>query len=223
MASSYNAERTGIIIMRLFIFYIIIFIGSTTSIWAEENLPSLNEYKNIKEGILINEVVRSSNNINKANSNIKHKITVDDLMDFYKSGNYKIIKDNIFSFTIKKDSKAEELLGIMYKNGQGFKKDMSKALIWLGKAADAKEPLAQYHLGVIYYTGESVKRDLSKSLMWLKLAYLYYNKLEDKKLVQNDYNDVFSQTGRRDRNRSKELLHSWLKSKNDLYILNSEH
>ena len=55
------------------------------------------------------------------------------------------------------------LLGIMYEQGIGVKKDVSKAISWYQKAAEKGMADAQYRLGRLYYFGKEVKRNPSKA------------------------------------------------------------
>ena len=42
--------------------------------------------------------------------------------------------------------------------------------MWLRKAADQGNVLAQYYLGVAYYNGQGVLQDYEQAHMWLNLA-----------------------------------------------------
>ena len=61
-------------------------------------------------------------------------------------------------------------LGVLYKNGEGVKRDYKKAIYWYSKAAEQEYSSAQYDLGVLYYYGEGVKRDYKKAIYWYSKA-----------------------------------------------------
>ena len=63
-------------------------------------------------------------------------------------------------------------LGYAYENGNfhgyspGFAKDYRKAAHWLGRAARANHPRAQYMLGILYAHGWGVPKDSARALEW---------------------------------------------------------
>ena len=65
---------------------------------------------------------------------------------------------------------AQYALGVLYKNGEGVKRDYKKAIYWYSKAAEQEYSSAQYDLGVLYYYGEGVKRDYKKAIYWYSKA-----------------------------------------------------
>ncbi|MCU7834900.1 MAG: SEL1-like repeat protein [gamma proteobacterium symbiont of Taylorina sp.] len=62
-------------------------------------------------------------------------------------------------------------MGYLYYNGNGIKKDFSKAIELLQAAAEKKIMLAQYLMGKIYYSGGyGIDKDLSKAKKWFQEA-----------------------------------------------------
>ena len=63
-------------------------------------------------------------------------------------------------------------LGYAYENGNfhgappGFAKDYRKAAYWLGRAAQANHPRAQFMLGILYAHGWGVPKDSARSVEW---------------------------------------------------------
>ncbi|MHB1085116.1 MAG: tetratricopeptide repeat protein [Thiobacillus sp.] len=63
-------------------------------------------------------------------------------------------------------------LGYAYENGQfhgwtpGFAQDYRKAFYWLGLAAQANHPRAQYMLGILVSHGWGVPRDSNQAVEW---------------------------------------------------------
>ena len=72
------------------------------------------------------------------------------------------------------DTKAQNLLGLMYEFGPefggGIKKDEAKAAKWYRRAAEAENPVAQYNLAVLYVEGRGVTRDFHLAYMWFSIS-----------------------------------------------------
>lgn len=65
---------------------------------------------------------------------------------------------------------AQYILGGMYANGQGVRKDEAEAVRWYRKAAEQGNPFAQYSIGFRYDEGLGVRRDPVLAYMWYYLA-----------------------------------------------------
>ncbi len=68
------------------------------------------------------------------------------------------------------DGRAQTMLGLMYRDGDGARQDHAQALIWLGKAAQQGDAVAQANLSVMYAKGEGTKQDYPRALIWLRKA-----------------------------------------------------
>lgn len=68
------------------------------------------------------------------------------------------------------DPKAQQVLGVMYLNGQGVEKNPQQALTWFRQAAASGNEAAPYQLGLMYATGAGVARDGVQALKWYRLA-----------------------------------------------------
>ena len=68
------------------------------------------------------------------------------------------------------DADAQFQLGKRYSNGEGVRKDMSKAGQWYRKAAEQGHTGAQFKLGVSYYGGEGVPKDVREAAQWYRKA-----------------------------------------------------
>ena len=68
------------------------------------------------------------------------------------------------------DPKAQQVLGVMYQNGQGITKNSQEALNWFRLAAASGNEAALYPLGLMYATGAGVVRDDVQALKWYRLA-----------------------------------------------------
>ncbi len=67
---------------------------------------------------------------------------------------------------------ADYLLGEMYAEGKGVKRDVARALQHLERAAEADVVRAQFLLGRLYAYGEAVPRNVVRAHYWLSLAAL---------------------------------------------------
>lgn len=91
-------------------------------------------------------------------------------MDAYKNGNFEK------AYTIFKGladvgyDKAQFMLGAMYGNGQGVKKDLEASRMWFKKAADQGHAAAQANLGLIYTNGRGVEKDDAEAVKWFTKA-----------------------------------------------------
>ena len=206
--------------LKLFIIlFITFFLNSAAN--AYEDVPSLDEYNNVKKGLLLPEQSVEENDVFHENVRDKHKkaMTLEEIRTAYKDGEYDKIIDSVVPQAKNGLHPAEELLGLMYKYGQGVKKDPKKAFIWLEKAAEAGQALSQHHLGIMYYTGEGVRQNIVKSLVWLKIATLYYEEGTGKTQAETDFNSVFKKVSRREKTRYKEIIQEWLVQKGELHRL----
>ena len=64
---------------------------------------------------------------------------------------------------------AQAFVGLVYRTGapdKGIEKDYDKAVKWLGKAARAGSPHAQFGLAGCYHLGLSVEQDYEEALKW---------------------------------------------------------
>lgn len=68
------------------------------------------------------------------------------------------------------NAEAQYNLAILYRQGEGVKKNNSVALEWFEKSAQQGLASAQYYLGHLYDTGDSVSKDPVKAVTWYKQA-----------------------------------------------------
>jgi hypothetical protein len=82
-------------------------------------------------------------------------------------------KDFTNAYNICKEdnaSNAQFIIGEMYYNGLGVKKDHAEAAIWIRKAAEQGLSEAQFIIGHMYYYGFGVKEDHAEALTWCRKA-----------------------------------------------------
>ena len=65
---------------------------------------------------------------------------------------------------------AQEVLGVMYAEGQGVKKNEAEAVRLFRRAAEQGNDLGQYNLGAAYVNGLGVPKDYVLGQMWFILA-----------------------------------------------------
>ncbi|MFN0291269.1 WG repeat-containing protein [Pedobacter helvus] len=72
------------------------------------------------------------------------------------------------------------VLGLLYHDGLGTEKDLSKAFQYYKKAAELGSPEAMYYLGLMYHDGEHVQKNVSTAFVWFK-------KSADQKIPEANY------------------------------------
>jgi len=66
--------------------------------------------------------------------------------------------------------KAQNMLGFMYRWGQGVEQDFAKAQEWYRRAADKGYPTAQNNLGLVFRYGLGVPQDYQQAFHWFLRA-----------------------------------------------------
>ncbi len=61
-------------------------------------------------------------------------------------------------------------LGVLYKDGQGVEKNLTKAAYFYSKACELKEGDGCGALGGLYYNGDGVKQDSKKAVVLFEKA-----------------------------------------------------
>lgn len=215
--------------MRILLFWMcFMLLASYAS--AQEGRPSTDEYNNVKPGLLSPDMRDqqpqfaddSAEQNNLFTTNEQSTMTIEDIVAAHQQGKFELILPSLTILAKHGHHRAEELLGLMYKSGQGVQKNSETALMWLTKAAEAKQPLAQHHLGVMYFAGEAVPADQAKALMWLRLAMLYYPEGAGKKRATEDHDNLAAQSTRRNRERSMEFVREWLDKRGDKRLLDAQ-
>ncbi|MDR8378067.1 sel1 repeat family protein, partial [Acinetobacter baumannii] len=72
-------------------------------------------------------------------------------------------------------AKSQYNLAIMYLNGYGVKKDLSKSVEYYRKSALQGDADSQLQLGIRYLNGEGVERNIETAKEWFKKAKLSGN------------------------------------------------
>lgn len=184
--------------------------------------PIPEEYTNVPSGLLLPEgstVQQKDGAVDSGeDTNEDQAMTTDDINAAYHQGKYDVAAKHIVPLAKSGYHQAEELLGIMYHNGQGVPKDLEQAVFWLSKAAEANRPLAQHHLAIMSFLGEGIPPDAVKALMWLHIAIQHYPDGIEKRRALEDRNNVYSQLSRRDKDRALALAREWLEKKGEKMV-----
>lgn len=231
-----SEDEPGGVTMRLLPVLACLFTLTATQTFAQapeafdmegrgEQLPSTDEYNNLPPGLLLSqeqaqEVAKESGQDPSTIPEATRKVNYDKIMEMYKEGKFEEVARNLKPLSEGGHHGAEELMGIMYRLGQGVKVDQLKAFDLLSKAADANRPLAQHHMGTMYYTGEGVPAaDAVTALMWLHIAIVHYPDGPEKESAIKSRDNIYTQLTRREKDRALEMARSWLTKKGEGHLL----
>lgn len=68
------------------------------------------------------------------------------------------------------NAKAQALMGYLYKDGKGVRRDLAEAAKWFGMAALQGDAEAQDWFGYLYETGQGVPQDYREAARWYQMA-----------------------------------------------------
>ena len=89
----------------------------------------------------------------------------------YNQGGYIKALNTFYTLAKKGDAKAQFNVALIYANGKGVQKDLSKARKWYEKAAKQDNPSAQYNLAQLYHmAGEDDPHGYEKARYWYEKA-----------------------------------------------------
>ena len=71
---------------------------------------------------------------------------------------------------VQADHHAQFVLGLMFRQGHGMKKDLHKAVEWFQRAAQQGHIAALFEMGMLYYNNQMRSPDYKQSRRWLQLA-----------------------------------------------------
>lgn len=194
---------------------------------ADKNggLPSLDEYKDVPTGLMLSaeqaeEVAKESGeDPEHAGIRKRKKLNFDKIMELYKQGKFDEVVKDLQPLAEGGHHGAEELMGIMYKEGQGVKKDTLKGFDLLTRAAEENRALAQHHLAIMYYIGDGVTKDAVMALAWLHIAIVHYADGPEKDRAKQDRDRLYTQLTRREKDRAMEIARVWLTKKGEGHLL----
>jgi TPR repeat protein len=162
----------------------------------------------------VDEYRKVPTNIMMANSSpgLSENSDYKELMGMYDRKEYARLSTYLQAPANSGDARAQELLGIMYRYGQGVTKDPKKAITYLTAAANARgvHPLAQYHLGTMYFAGEGVHSDPVTALKWLQIAVVHYPEGPEKTAALRDREALFTRVTPEEKNKAMRMAREWL-------------
>lgn len=146
-------------------------------------------------------------------------LSYEEILRLYRQGNFADAQKSLEPLLKSGHAGAQELMGIMYRMGQGVEKDPVKGFELLNTAAEAGRPLAEHHLASMYFLGEGTAKDNVKSLFWIGLAVMHYPDGPEKEQARKDRDNIFLQTERRDRDTAQMLQRDWLANRGEAHLL----
>lgn len=194
-----------------------------------DEAPPVDEYKTIGRGLMMDDVADpvpagdvtadEGGSTTLAEMTENRVLTIDEINEKYAKGQYAEILPSVQVLADNGHSAATEIMGIMYRSGQGTPKDAAKAFSYLQKAADQGRPLAEHHLGIMYFMGEGVTQDLVKSMVWLQIAVLHYQEGPEKARAKVDLDKLQKRLTRRDRERGNEMTRDMLEKRGEGHLI----
>jgi hypothetical protein len=129
-----------------------------------------SKYKDLLTGIRVEDTMMYLD-FNKAMGLVKHKK--------FNEAYPKLITlaDNHFS-------PAQHILGLMYINGDGVKKNYSKAATYFAQSAASEYPPALYDLAIMYKNGEGIPKNLTAAITLLEESGNLSNRLAMSELIK---------------------------------------
>jgi len=97
------------------------------------------------------------------------------------SGRYQAAREEFEALAQSGNSDAQTLLGVMYSEGRGIKRDTQQARHWLAQAAHKGKNDAQFLLGLSYLSEQG---DQAKARIWLRRSAHNGNPLAQRFLVR---------------------------------------
>ena len=96
--------------------------------------------------------------------------TIQEAVEAYHQGDYAKVRQLVEPLANKGDAVAQNLLGVLYHNGQGVQQDYTKAREYYEKAAAQGNADAQNNLAILYYNGLGMEKDYDKAHEWWEKA-----------------------------------------------------
>lgn len=196
---------------------------------GDDTLPPLDEYDNIPKGMMLSEEERKedavasaeeNNSLTTADGKIKIAYNYENALKKYKAGEIQDIMTSLEALASNGHHGAEELLGVIYRMGQGgIEKHENRAFKLLSKAAESDRPLAQHHLGIMYFLGEAVNKDPVQALKWISIAIIYYPDGPEKVQARQDRESILTNMSRRERENAHIQAREFLEKRGVAHLL----
>lgn len=110
--------------------------------------------------------------------------------DAYRQGDYATAIQTFLPLAENGDARAQTVLALMYKYGEGVDQDLNASFSWYLKAAERNYAPAQFHTGAMLADGRGVDKDRQSAIAWLtKAAEAGFERAKDKLLELNAGSD----------------------------------
>ncbi|TNE30691.1 MAG: sel1 repeat family protein [Alphaproteobacteria bacterium] len=108
-------------------------------------------------------------------------------------------------------AEAQEMVGMMFAQGQGTKQDDVQAMRWLERAAQNFQPLAMHHVGVRYFGGQGIKRDVLNAAKWLSLSVEFYgdDTSDASERARQDLKNMMARLSLREQRQVQNAVREW--------------
>lgn len=90
--------------------------------------------------------------------------------DAYLNGDYATALEAWRPLAVQGDPAAQNMLGLMYRYGQGVPQDYETARLWYRRSADQGYAMAQNNLGMLYRLGLGGPQDFQEAFRWFLRA-----------------------------------------------------
>lgn len=188
---------------------------------------STDEYNDLPKGLLLSGKDGDKTKTDEAaatdpQNSESGRMSYETALKLYRQGKFNEALQGLIPMAQQGQSSAQELLGIMYRMGQGVPKNPELAFENMRKAAEDNKALAQHHLGVMYFTGEGVKADAIQALAWLHIAIVHYPDGPEKTRAEQDRDNVYKALNRRDKESALKVAHDFLEKKGEAHLLDMQ-
>jgi hypothetical protein len=101
----------------------------------------------------------------------------------YRQSDYATALQTFIPLAENGDARAQTVLALMYKYGEGVNQNLETAFAWYLKAAERNYAPAQLHAGAMLADGRGVDKDRDSAILWLtKAANAGFERAKDKLL-----------------------------------------
>lgn len=104
------------------------------------------------------------------------------------------------------NAKAQDSLGLIYRNGLGVTRDYKESVRWSKLAAEQGQAYSQGRLGLMFAKGQGVVQDFTQAYKWHSIAVA-----NGDKLAEMDRNNLEKQMTPDQISEAKKLAREWMK------------
>lgn len=136
---------------------------------------------------------------------------MDDAYAVYAEEKYEEAFEKFIALARAGSAEAQEMVGMMFAQGQGTKQDDVQALRWMERAAQNFQPLSMHHVGVRYFSGQGIKRDVLNAAKWLSLSVEFYGNdaSEAAERARQDLKNMTARLSLREQRQVQNAVREW--------------